>query len=74
MAITRSKARSRQSLNHVASPRANSHGSASASNQNIPQQPSHKGDVSISTQNPGGCLTKPLASGNEKQAAIHNVV
>ena len=64
MVITRSKARSRQILDCVASPGANPSGPTSVSNQNIPQQLSHEGDSS-STQDPGGCLTTSLAAGNK---------
>ena len=70
MVIIRSKARPRQTLDCVASPRANPLGSASASNQNIPQQSSHEGGVSSSTLDPGSCLTASLAVGNERQPAV----
>ena len=70
MLITRSKARSRQTLDRVAFLQANPPGSASASNQNIPQQPSHEGGISSSTQDPGGRLTTSLAMGNERQLAV----
>ena len=52
------------------SSRANPRGSASALNQNIPQQPSLKGSVSSSTQYPGGHLTTSLAVQNERQPAV----
>ena len=61
MVITRSKARSRQTLDRVATPWADPHESASASNQNIPQQLSHEGGVSSSTQDPECRLTPSLA-------------
>ena len=70
MVITRSKARSRQTLDCLASPRANTPGSASASNQNILQQPFHEWCVSSSTQDPGSHLTTSLAVGNEREPAI----
>ena len=54
----------------MAYPQANLPGSGSASYQNIPQQPSHKGDVSSSTQDPGGHLTTSLIVGNERQPAV----
>ena len=56
----------------MASARANPPGSASASNQNIPQQHSHEGGFSSSTQDPGGCLTSSLAEGNGRQPAVRN--
>ena len=70
MVITRSKARCKQTLDCVASHRANPLGSTSTSNQNIPQQPCNKGAVSSSTQDPGGHLTTSLAAGNDRQPAI----
>ena len=70
MVITRSKARSKQTLNRVASAWTNPPGPASASNLNIPQQPSEEGGVSSSTQDPGGHLTISLAAGNERQPAV----
>ena len=54
----------------MTSPRANPPGSALATNQNIPQQLSHEGGVSISVQDPGGRLTTSLAAGNERQPAV----
>ena len=52
------------------SPRANLPGSASASNQNILQKPSHEGSVSSSTHDPGGHLATSLAARNERQPAV----
>ena len=69
MVITRSKAKSRETLDCVASSRANPPRSASASNQNIPQA-SHGGGVSSSVQDPGGCLTNFLIAGNERQSVV----
>ena len=54
----------------MASPRANPPGSALATNQNIPQQLSHEGGVSISVQDPGGRLATSLAAGNERQPEV----
>ena len=70
MVITRSKARSQQTLDHVASPLANLPWSASASNQNIPEELSHEGNVINSTQDPAGCLTTSVAAGNDRQRAV----
>ena len=70
MVITRSKARFKETVDCVDSPRANLPGSAQASFPNIPQQPSHEGGVSSSTQDPSGRLTTPLVAGNEKQPAV----
>ena len=70
MDITRSKAMLRQTLNRVASLRGNTPGSALASNQNIPQQPSHERSVSSSTQDLGGYLTNSLAPGSERKSAV----
>ena len=70
MVITRSKARSQQILDHVASPWANPLWSASASNQNIPEQLSQEDSVISSTQDPAGCLTTSLAAGNHWQQAV----
>ena len=70
MVITRSKARSRQTLDCVTLPQANPAVSASTSNQNIPEQSSHKVGVSSSAQDPGGCLTTSLVAGNERQPAV----
>ena len=71
MVITRTKARSKQTLDCVASAWTNPPGSASASNLNIPQQPSDEGGVSSSTQDPGGHLTTTsLAAGNKRQPAV----
>ena len=69
MVIPRSKARSQQALDHVASPWANPPSSVSASNQNIPQELSHKRGVISSTQDPAGCLTTCLAAGSDRQLA-----
>ena len=57
-------------MDRVASHQANPPGSAWASNQNIPQQPSHEGWVSISIQGLWGRLTTSLAAGNEKEQAF----
>ena len=70
MVTIRSKARSRQTLDSVASPWVNLPESVSGSNQNTPQQPSHEGDVSSSTQDPGGRLTTSLAARNDLQPAV----
>ena len=70
MVIIRSKARTKQTLDLVVPPRLITSGSVSASNQNIPQQPSHEGVVSSSTQGPGTCLTTSLAAWNERQPAV----
>ena len=70
MVITRSKVRSRQTQDCVASPRANPSGSASASNKNIPQQHFQEEGVTSITQDPGGRLTTSLAAGNERQPAV----
>ena len=67
MVTVRSKTKSRQTL---ASPWVNLPESVSASNQNIPQQPSHEGDVSSSTQDPGGHLTTSLTARNDLQPAV----
>ena len=56
MDITGSKTTPRQTLDRVASLRGNTLGSALASYQNIPQQPSHEMGVSSSTQDLGGHL------------------
>ena len=68
--ITRSKVKSEQTLDHVASPRANPPGSASASNKNITQQLSHEGSVSSNTQDPEGHLTTSFTAGNERQPEV----
>ena len=70
MDITRSNAMPRQALDLVASLWGNTPGSALASNQNIPQQPSHERSVSSSTQDLGGHLTNSLAGGNERKSAV----
>ena len=70
MVITRSKARSRQTLNCVPSPGTNTPRSVSASNQNIPPQPPHEGGAGSSTQDPGVHLTIALAALNERQLAV----
>ena len=67
MVITRSKIRSRQTRD---SPRHNPPGPASASNQNIPQQPFQEGGVSSSTQDPGDRLTTSLAAEHERQPVV----
>ena len=71
MVITRCKARSRQILDCEASPWANPSASASAWNQNTPQQLSQERGVSSSTQDPGGRLTTSLAAGNKRQPGVH---
>ena len=70
MVITRSKARSRQTLDCVASPRTNTPRSISASNQNIPPQPPYEGGAGSSTQDPGVHLTTALAALNARQLAV----
>ena len=70
MAIPRSKARSQQTLDHVEYPCTNPFSSVSASNQNIPQELSHKRGVISSTQDPAGCLTTSLAAGKDSQLAV----
>ena len=70
MVITRSKARSGQPPDLVASPRANPPRPASVLNLSIPQQPSNEGGVMDSIQENGGHLATPLAVGNERQPAV----
>ena len=70
MVITRSKARSRQTLDCVNFHRANLPGSASTSKHNICQQPSYEWGVSSSTQAPGGCLTTSLGVRNERHHTV----
>ena len=70
MVITRSKARSRQTVDRVSSSGLIPPGSASASDWNIPQQPFDEVDVGSSTQDHGGCLTTSLAVGNERKLAV----
>ena len=70
MVIPRSKARSQQTLDHVECPWANPLSSVSASNQNIPQELSHKRGVISSTQDPAGCVTTSLAAGKDRQLAV----
>ena len=70
MVITRSKARSGQPPDLVASPRANPPRSASVLDSNLPQQPSLEGGVDVNTQELGGRLVNPLAAGKERQPAV----
>ena len=70
MVITRSKARSRQTLDCVASPWSNTPRSVSTSSQNIPQQSRHEGGAGSNTQDLRGHLTTALATGNERQLAV----
>ena len=70
MEISRTKARSKQTLDRVAFTWTSLPGSASDSDLNIPQRPSDKGGVSSNTQDPGDHLTTSLAAGNKRQPAV----
>jgi len=69
--ITRSQAGSRQTLDPVASLRANPPERASLSHSDIPQQPLTEGGVRYSNRIGGGRPSIPLAAGNTRPLEVH---
>ena len=71
MVITRSQARSRQPLDHAASPRANPPRRAQSQTPSISRQSSSEGGVNCSIQTVGGGLATTLAVGSEPLGSRH---